>query len=238
VAARDLRAVAVLSARRDDVVECLDGDVQVGQAGRGGVECFAVVVDLRVVVEDHQALGGVRGERELDGVGEVVDAGEDGHRLGLDEDRVQRLDGCTGLQGNGDGAGQGQGHVDDGVVGAGEAERGDPVAGLDGVVGQGVGEGLHAGPGLAVGQGVEAGRELGDGAAGGVGDELDGALAEGRPVGIAVHHGAEHVGEQHAGVGDGGRDGWIRLGGNHLRVARGQLLEAVLEPRFAGVGWS
>ena len=79
-----------------------------------------------------------------------------------------------------------------GVVRAGEAERRDAVAGLDGVAGQGVGESPHAGPGLAVGQGVEAGLQLGDGAAGGVGDELDGALAQRGPVGVAVHHGADH----------------------------------------------
>ena len=61
-----------------------DGDVQAGQADDGGVECFAVVVDLGVVVEHDQALRGVRGEGELHGVVEVVDAGEDGDRLGLE----------------------------------------------------------------------------------------------------------------------------------------------------------
>ena len=141
----------------------------------------------------------MRGEREFDGVVEVVDAGEDRDGLGLDEDRVQLRDGRAGLQRDGDGSGQGQGHVDDGVVGAGEAERRDAVAGVDGVVGQGVGEGLHAVPGLEVGQGVEAGLVLGDGAAGGVGDELDGALAEGGPVGVAGHDGADDVGEQDVG---------------------------------------
>ena len=55
-AARDLGAVGVLGALGDDVVEGLDGDVQVGQPGDGGLEGLAVVVDLRVVVEHHQAL--------------------------------------------------------------------------------------------------------------------------------------------------------------------------------------
>ena len=104
--------------------------------------------------------------------------------------------------------------------------------------GEGVGEGLHAGPGLEVGQGVEAGLELGDGAAGGVGDVLDGALAQRGSVGVAGHDGADDVGEQDAGGVERGGDGWIGLGGNELRVARGQLLEAVLEPGFASVGGS
>ena len=175
------------------------GTALVVQPGDRVLEGLAVVVDLRVVVEHHQALRRVGGEREFDGVGEVVDAGEDRDGLGLDEDRVQLRDGRAGLQRDGDGSGQGQGHVDDGVVGAGEAERGDAVAGVDGVVGERVGEGLHAGPGLEVGQGVEAGLELGDGAAGGVGDVLDGALAERGSVGVAGHDGADDVGEQDAG---------------------------------------
>ena len=68
---------------------------------------LAVVVDLGLVVEHHQALGRVCGEREFDGVGEVVDAGEDRDGLGLDEDRVQLLDRGAGLQRDGDGSGQG-----------------------------------------------------------------------------------------------------------------------------------
>ena len=124
-----------------------------------------MVVDLRVVVEHHQALGRVRGQREFDGVLEVVDAGQDRHRFGLDQDRVQLWHRRTGLQRYRDGSGQGQRHVHDGVVGAGEAERGDAVAGLDRVTGQGVGESLDACPGLAIGQGVEAGLQLGDRAA-------------------------------------------------------------------------
>ncbi len=161
----DLRRVGALGALPDDVVECLDVDVQVLQAGGGGFERVAVVVDLRVVVEHHQALGRVRGQGELDGVGEVVDAGEDRDRLGLEQDRVQLCHRRAGLQRHRDGSGEGQGHVDDGVVGAGEAERCDPIAGLDRVACQGVGEGLYARPRLAVGQGVEAGLQLGDRAA-------------------------------------------------------------------------
>jgi hypothetical protein len=109
-------------------------------------------------------------------------------------------------------------------VQAGEAQRRDAVAGLDGVAGQGVGESAHAGPGLTVGQGVEARLELGDRATRGVGDELDG----GRAVGVAGHHGADHVGEQDAATVECGGDGWIRLGGNQLRVARSQPVEAAL----------
>ena len=37
VAARDLRAVSGLGAQRDDVIECLDADVEVGQARGGGL---------------------------------------------------------------------------------------------------------------------------------------------------------------------------------------------------------
>ena len=195
-----------------------------------------MVVDLGVVVEHDQALRCVGGEREFDGVGEVVDAGKDCDGLGFDEDRVQLGHRGAGLQGDRDGAGEGQGHVDDGVVGAGEAEGGDAVAGAHGVAGEGVGEGLDAGPRLAVGEGVEAGLVLGDGAAAGFLDELDGALAEGGAVGVAGHDGADGVGEQDAGGVQCGGDGRVGLGGNQLRVARGQLLEAVLEPRFAGVG--
>jgi len=39
----------------------------------------------------------VGGEREFDGVGEVVDAGEDRDGLGLDQDRVQLFGGGAGL---------------------------------------------------------------------------------------------------------------------------------------------
>ena len=134
----------------------------------------------------------------------------------------------TGLERHRDGSGQGQGHVHDGVVGAGEPERRDPIAGVDRVAGQGVGESLHSGPRLAVGQGVEAGLQLGDGAPRGVGDEFDGALAEGGPVGVAGHHCADHVGEQEAGAVQCGADGWIGPGGNKLRVAGGQLVESTL----------
>ena len=147
----------MLGALLDHVIECLDSDVQIAQARGGGFYCLAVVVDLRVVVEHHKALGRMRGEREFDGVIEVVDAGEDRDRFGLDQDRVQLLHRCTRLQRNSDGSGQGQGHVHDGVVGAGEAQRRDAVAGLNRVVGQCVGESPHASPGLAVGEGVEMG---------------------------------------------------------------------------------
>ena len=140
VTASGLGSAGVRGAVGDDVVEGLDGDGLVGQPRGGGLECLAVVVDLRVVVEDHQALRRVRGEGEFDGVVEVIDAGEDRDGLGLDEDRVQRGDGRAGLQRDRDGSDEGQCHVDDGVVGAGEAEGGDAVAGLDGVAGQGVGE--------------------------------------------------------------------------------------------------
>ena len=39
------------------------------------------------------------------------------------------------------------------------------------------------------------GLQLGDGASARVRDEFDGALAESRPVGVALHHRADHVGE-------------------------------------------
>ena len=187
-----------------------------------------MVVDLWVVVEHHQALGRVRGQGEFDSVSEVVDAGKDCHRLGLEQDRVQLWHRRTGLERHRDGSGQGQGHVHDGVVGAGEAERRDPIAGVDRIACQGVGESLYACPRLVVGQGVEAGLQLGDRAARGIGNELDGALAEGGPVGVAGHHGADHVGEQDAGAVECGGDGWIGLGGDELRVARGQLVESTL----------
>jgi hypothetical protein len=197
-----------------------------------------VVVDLGVIVEHDEPLGRMRGECEFDGVGEVVDAGQDRHRLGFGEDGVELVQWCAGLQRYGHGSGQGQRHVDDDVVGAGEAQRRDPVAGLDGGAGQGVCQRLHPCPGLAVGEGVEAGLEFGDGAAGGVGDELDGALAEGGPVGVAGHHRADDVGEQDAGGVDSGADRWVGLCRNQLRVSGDQMGEAVQEPRLALVGWS
>ena len=163
---------------------------------------------------------------------------EEGDRFGLDDDRVHLGHRRAGLQRNGDGSGQGQGQVDDGVVGAGEAERRDAVTGVHGVADQGVGQSADAVPGLAVGDGVEARLVLGDGAAGGVLDELDGALAEGGPVGVAGHDGADGVGEQDVRPADGCGDCSIRLGGNELRVARGQRFEAALESSFACVGWS
>ncbi len=89
VAAGELWPVGVAGALGDDVVEGLDRDGLVVQPRGRGLEGLAVVVDLRVVIEDDEAGGRMRGERELDGVGEVVDAGEDRDGLGLDEDRVQ-----------------------------------------------------------------------------------------------------------------------------------------------------
>ena len=65
-------------------------------------------------------------------------------------------DGRTGLQRDGHRARQGQRHVDDGVVGAGESQGCDAVARLDGVPGQRVGKRADPMPRLAVGQGVEA----------------------------------------------------------------------------------
>ena len=67
---------------------------------------------------------------------------------------------------------------------------------------------------------------------------FDGALSERGSVRVAGHDGADDVGEQGAGSALGGGDGWIGLGGNELRVARGQLLEAALAPGFASVGGS
>jgi hypothetical protein len=205
-------------------------DVQFGQSAYGGVECLAVVVDLGVVVEYDQPLRGVCGQCQFDGIGEVIHAGEDRHRLGLDQDRMQLLHGRTRLQRNGDRASQGQGHVDDGVIGAGEPESRDAVAGLNGVASKSVGEGADPLPRFAVGQGVEAGLQGGDRSAGVVGDELDRSLTKRRSVGVAGHRGADHVGELHSGTVQSGGDRWVGLGGNQLRVAGtragGQLVEA------------
>ena len=215
----DVRSVGVLRGLSDEVIEGLDRDVVVGQAYCGGFQCFAVVVDLGVVVEHHQALRCVRGEREFDGVPEVVDAGDDRDRFGLDEDRVQLLHRSICLQRNRDGSGKRQRHIHDRVVGTGEPERCDTVAGPYRVVGQCVGEGAHTSPCLAVGQGVESRLQRGNSASVCIGDEFDGALAQRGPVGIAVHHGADHVGQYHAGAVEYGGDRWIGLGGNELRVA-------------------
>ena len=108
---------------------------------------------------------------------------------------MQLLHRRTGLQRNSDGSDQRQCHVNDRVVRTGEAQSCHPVAGLDRVVGQGIREGPDASPGLAVGQGVEAGQQLGNGASVRIGDEFNSPLAESRAVGIAVHHGSDHVGE-------------------------------------------
>jgi len=57
-----------------------------GECGLGGVECLALIVRLGVVVEDDEPRRRVRGQRQFDGVGQVVDAGSDRHRLGLGDD--------------------------------------------------------------------------------------------------------------------------------------------------------
>ncbi len=149
---------------------------------------------------------------------------------------MQLLHRRTGLQRNGDGTGQRKRHVDDRIVRAGEAERRDAVAGPDRIVGQCIGESADASPGLAVGHGVEMGLQLGDGASGCVGDEFDGALAQRGPVGIALHHRADRVGDENVGAAECLADGRIGLGGNELRVVGGQCLESALAPNVASSG--
>ena len=147
---------------RDDVAEHLDGRLAscLRQARFRGGDGVTVVVDLRPVVE-HDQPGRLRpGQNQFDGVGEVVDAGGDGGRLGLGHDRQQLCDGCAGLQRHRNRAEPDQRHVEAGVVDAGEAEQGDAVTRADRIVGQRAGDRVYAVGKLAVGDGLVAGEQF------------------------------------------------------------------------------
>ena len=127
----------------------------------------------------------VAAQDQLDGVGQLVHARGDHRGLGLGDDRLQLGDRRAGLQRNRHRADHAERHVEGGEVDAGEAQHGDPVAGLHRVVGQGARDGADAFAQLTVGDGVEVGEQPQRGASGlGVLDELDGALPEGGTVGV------------------------------------------------------
>ncbi len=142
----------------------------------------------------------------------------------------------AGLQRHRHGGELGQRDVNDGVVDTGEAQDGNPVAGLDRLVVQCGGDGADAVGQLAVGDGVELGQHFGRGAACGVGDELDRALAEGGSVGVAREDGAHDAGQAQLGATRSVADGLVGLGGGELLVSGVQVCDAAVEPVFAGVG--
>ena len=137
------------------------------------------------------------------------------------------------MQRDRDGADPSEGDVDGGEVDAVEAQRGDPVADLQPVLGQGAGQGVDAFAELTVGDGVEAGEQPQHGAAGlGVLEELDGALAEGGTVCVPVQHGLNDLRQSQPGLADGGGNRRVRPGCGELWVVSGQVLDAAFQPLF------
>ena len=156
----------------------------------------------------------------------MVDGGGDEYRFGLGDDRSERRQRCTGLQGDGHGADRRQGHVDDRVVHAGEAQQRDPVARGDVVERRS--QRTDAPGQLSVGDGVEVRQQSRGGpSALRVGGEFDGALTQCRPLGIAVEHGLDDVGQSHVGSIDGRRDRLVGHRGGELRIGAAQFGDAV-----------
>jgi hypothetical protein len=143
------------SAPRQNLGQGFHGDAG-RERGGGGGQRFAVIVDLRVVVEDDHPVGRMPGAREFDGLVDIVDAGGDDPRLGLGQNRGQCRRGGTGLQGNRYRTQLAERRVDHGVIGAGEPEDGDPVTCGEAGGMQGRGGRADAVPQLGVGDGVEA----------------------------------------------------------------------------------
>ncbi len=203
------------------------------------MQCVTVVVELGAVVEDHQPskrVARVGGSKDqVDGVGQVVDAGRENRGLCLGDDRQQLRDRGAGLQRNRHCADPAQRDVDVGVVNAGEAEHAHPVTGCHCVTGQRSGHCVDPAGQLAVGDCVEPGKQLGRCASGlRVFDQLDSALSQRRPVRVAREHGVDHLGESGPGVLDGRTDRFIGPRGDELRVVGGQLLGATCQA-FLGI---
>ncbi|BBX70653.1 hypothetical protein MPSYJ_41140 [Mycolicibacterium psychrotolerans] len=213
--------------------EHLDRAAAVGQTGAGVGEGVAVIVDLGPVIEDDDAAHRVGVAREVHGVGEMVDRRGDDRGFGLGDDGLQRRGRRTRLQRNGHRAAQRQGHVDDRVVHAGEAQQRDAVTGCD--VGEGVHQGVYPGGQFGVGDGVESGEEFGGGASGlRIADEAHGALPQRGPRGVAVEHGGHDLGKAYSRLVDGVGDGVIRGGGGEFRIGGVQVGDAAGEPLVAG----
>ncbi|SKS61738.1 Uncharacterised protein [Mycobacteroides abscessus subsp. abscessus] len=111
--------------------------------------------------------------------------------------------------------------VDSGVVDTGEAEHRDEVPGpyrSDGIVVPGGGQRTGHAPQLSVGDGLELGQWAQRRTAGGVCDELLDSVPERRTVRVPVHDRGDHLGETQTGLGDGGINSGIGLGGTELLI--------------------
>lgn len=186
----------------DQLGQGVDGDRAPGpgQALPGRRQGLARAGGSRAVVEDDEAPDRARRDDHVDGGVQAVGARGQHRRLGLRDDRRQLGQRGVGLQGYGHGPQVDARQVERRVVGAGEAEGADPVAGAQGVLRVVVppaGQRADAGPQFAVADGVEAREET-------PGRRVPGAFAEGGPVPVALQDGRHDLGERPARV-DGGQ---------------------------------
>ena len=205
----------------------------------GGVQRLALVVHLGVVVEDDQPRGRVPGQRQFNGIVQIVNARGDHVRLGLGHDGPQLGHRRAGLQRNAYRARQDQGHVDDRVIDAGEAQHTDPIAGPHQrrwPACQGGRDRADAVPQLAVAGGLEPGQQVDRGAAGlRVVDELDGALPERGAVRVTLHHGSHDLRQPQPRLADRRGDRLAGAGIRELPVVGVQVGDAAREALFTGI---